>query len=299
MNLKNPSISARVIADSVNPVGNRLTSLVITIPRIVLAEFNTHRALSRNSASSRAIPFDKMVEQVMTNPFVPTAFQKEHTGMQGMYYFDEEMQKLLKEEWLHSRDEAVLHAKSLSGFGVTKQLCNRLLEPFLMHTIIATATEWENFIALRAHEQAEIHIQDAGNKVLDALNRSTPVRLKAGDWHIPFGDNINDELLTEALIALELPPLSDPIRSKAKVQIAIARCARVSYMNFEGKDDYVADIKLFNRLLDAGHMSPFEHVGMAMAASVPSGNFIGFAQYRKALDGENKKDNRLKEIKWQ
>lgn len=70
-------IQAKIIADSINPFGHRITTMVVTMPRIVLAEFNTHRMFSRNSASSRAIPFEKMVKSVEENPFIPIAWQKE------------------------------------------------------------------------------------------------------------------------------------------------------------------------------------------------------------------------------
>lgn len=288
MKTDNPNISARVIADSLNRSGNRLTSLVIKLPRIVLAEFNTHRAISKNSASSRAIPFDKMVEQVRNNPFVPTKFQQDHKGMQGTKYFIGDTDEILRSEWLHASEIAVIHAKSLNQMGVTKQLCNRLLEPFMYHTIIATATEWENFIALRAHDMAEIHIQDAAYKVLDALNNSTPKMLEPGEWHIPFGDHIDGNKLADVYYSQQL---ESPI--EAAIKIATARCARVSYMNFEGKDDYAADIRLHDMLKESGHMSPFEHIAQALPASIQSGNFIGFEQYRKTIEGENKKDERL------
>lgn len=38
-------ISATIVADSINPQGDRLTSLLITFPRILLSEVNTHRIL--------------------------------------------------------------------------------------------------------------------------------------------------------------------------------------------------------------------------------------------------------------
>ena len=288
MKTDNPNITARVIADSLNRSGNRLTSLVITLPRIVLAEFNTHRAISRNSASSRAIPFKKILEQVYKNPFVPTRFQQEHTGMQGTKYYVGDAEGAIQSEWLSARDTAMLQAKALNQMGVTKQLCNRLLEPFLYHTIIATATEWENFIALRAHDMAEIHIQDAAYKVLDALNNSTPKMLEPGEWHIPFGDNMDEDKLADIYYSQQL---ESPI--EAAIKIAVARCARVSYMNFEGKDDYESDIKLHNMLKESGHMSPFEHIAKALPASIQSGNFIGFEQYRKTIEDENKTEERI------
>jgi len=299
MKYNNPNITAEVIADSINTSGNRLTSLVITIPRIVLAEFNTHRAISRNSASSRAIPFKKMVEMVESNPFIPTAFQRDHKGMQGTEYLEGNEVASAKAHWLVARDAAVNQATHLSTDGVTKQLCNRLLEPFMHHKIIATATEWENFIALRAHDQAEIHIQDAAYKVLDALNNSTPKLLQPGEWHIPFGDNISNDRIKE-LFKGNAEDMPFGWVHNQKVKIATARCARVSYNNFEGKDDYAADIKLHDMLKESGHMSPFEHLAFAKDGSFSSGNFNGFTQYRKTIGGENQTDNRIKneQINW-
>lgn len=142
-------IKAEVVADSRNVSGDRITTMVVTFPRIILAEFNTHRMFSRNSASSRAIPFNKMMESVSVNPFVPIAWQRDHKGMQGIEYMNEKESERLVHEWLSARREAVMRASFMSGFGSTKQLCNRLLEPFMWHTVIVTATEWENFFALR------------------------------------------------------------------------------------------------------------------------------------------------------
>ncbi len=79
-------ISATIVADSINSQGDRLTSLLITFPRILLSEVNTHRMLSKNTSSSRAIPFNKMVEAVQNDPFIPIAWQKDHKGMQGTKY---------------------------------------------------------------------------------------------------------------------------------------------------------------------------------------------------------------------
>lgn len=146
-------ISAEVVADSVDVRGDRLTSLLITFPRIILAEINTHRMLSKNTSSSRAIPFKKMVEAVQENPFIPIAWQKEHKGMQGSEYKtgDSEI-KLAELKWLEARDNAVNSAILLTTSDcVTKQLCNRLLEPFMWTTMLITGSKegWENFHSLR------------------------------------------------------------------------------------------------------------------------------------------------------
>lgn len=302
-------ISAKIICDSKNEHGNRLTTFVLTFPRIVLSEFNTHRAISRNSASSRAIPFKKMLELVKTNPFIPLRWMKEHTGMQGSEYFSGIDETTMKSAWLNARDKAVTQAEFMSNWGLTKQLCNRLLEPFMYHTVIATGTEWSNFFALRADEPAEIHIQDLAYKMLDAYNESTPKELKSGEWHIPFGDTFDHDKLIERSFKLlsantgwTKPPTNEEMFQHCQemmIRIATARCARISYNNFEGKDDYDEDFKLYSRLKQGGHMSPFEHCAQALSYSdkheveVLTGNFQGFIQHRKMIVGENKIDPRI------
>ena len=144
-------ISATIIKDSLGLKGDRITTFKLVFPRYILAELNTHRLFSKNSASSRAIPFKKMVKSVIETPFIPMAWQKEHKGMQGSeYIIDRNLVSHIKKDWLDARDYAVEQAKRLNELGeVTKQLCNRLLEPFLYHTVLLTATEYDNFMKLR------------------------------------------------------------------------------------------------------------------------------------------------------
>lgn len=145
------TIKAEIVADSLSPQGDRLTSLLVTFPRIILAEVNTHRMLSKNTSSSRAIPFKKMVEAVQNDPFIPIAWQKHHKGMQGTEYITGNISQL-NEDWLKARDNALFMAKDLhDGSGVTKQLCNRLLEPFMWTTMLITGSKegWDNFFELR------------------------------------------------------------------------------------------------------------------------------------------------------
>lgn len=153
-------IKSEIVADSINTQGDRLISVLCTFPRIILAEVNTHRMLSKNTSSSRAIPFKKMLEAVENNPFIPIAWQKEHKGMQGSEYItDENTIKARRIQWLKARDNAIKSATELNftntGFteseGVTKQLCNRLLEPFMWTTMLITGSRegWDNFFHLR------------------------------------------------------------------------------------------------------------------------------------------------------
>ncbi len=165
-------ISATIVGHGVNiETGMNIYTFELVFPRFILSEMNTHRAFSRNSASSRAIPFKKMVEVVDKNPFIPVAWQKEHKGMQGTeYHTDENLIRFYESEWIKAKDCAVAVAQTLSekyvpefddewypcydeerGAGVTKQLCNRLLEPFMWHKVIVTTTQpgLDNFIQQR------------------------------------------------------------------------------------------------------------------------------------------------------
>lgn len=281
-------IDANVICDSINDYGCRLTTFVVKFPRIILPELNTHRAFSRNSSSSRAIPFDRMVEAVKNDPFVPIKFQKPHKGMQGSEYYDGEDHKSCVSDWLKAMDSAVNSARNFT-LPITKQLRNRLLEPFMYQTAIISATDYENFFRLRAHEDAEIHIQDLAYKMLEAYNKSTPKQLYEGEWHIPFGDKV-DNRIDNLSKTLNIP------KEELVKRVAIARCARVSYINFDGKDDYENDLALFDRLVGSvpKHLSPTEHVAAAISSRKYYGNFKGFLQYRKTIEQENLKDERVR-----
>lgn len=325
-------IKAEIIADSINPVGDRLTTFIVTFPRIILAEVNTHRAFSRNSASSRAIPFKKMVKMVEENPFIPIAWQKVHKGMQGTEYLSGKVEQEARDHWLQARDKAVICAKGMSSVGVTKQLCNRILEPFIYHTaIITTSAEGlENFFKQRCPEyigpytdtyrsrkdfikgtdvseyqknsidwfnlnngQGEIHIMRLAEVMWDVYKENAPKNLQSGEWHIPFGDKF-DKSKIENLFPFDKKPVSEKEIQKTKVKISVARCARISYLNFEGKDDYEADIKLHDRLLveEPVHASPGEHCAEVddIGGSYPfKGNLgRGWIQYRKILEFNKK-----------
>lgn len=145
-------IKSEIVAHSLSPQGDELISVLCTFPRIILAEVNTHRMLSKNTSSSRAIPFKKMLEAIDVNPFVPIAWQKEHSGMQGTeYHTDEYIVKELESMWVDAKDSAVHMAETIGNEDVTKQICNRLLEPFMWTTMLITGSRegWDNFFHLR------------------------------------------------------------------------------------------------------------------------------------------------------
>ena len=264
--------SAKILKDSISPLGHRLTTFEVTFPRIVLAEFNTHRMFSRNSASSRAIPVEKMLSRVKDDPFVPQYWGKNQKGMQANAEVSDEDQMVAQTIWLCARDNAVQTALSLSRVGIHKQITNRLLEPFMWHTVIVTATEYQNFFALRCHPDAQPEIRRIAEMMRELYEGSTPTQLGVGEWHLPLiGDDETD------LFALGV---------EAVKQISAGRCARVSYLTHDGKRDPQADVELCERLRVSGHMSPLEHVACALDTNDVIGNFKGWKQYRKEFVGE-------------
>jgi len=143
-------ITAKIIADSITQRGHRISTFELVFPRHILAELNTHRVFSKNSASSRAIPAKKMIESVNTNPFMPIAWQKEHSGMQGVeYHTDPDRIRILEAQWKVAMESAIANAETLLALQVTKQITNRLLEPFMYHKVLLTTTELDNFFNLR------------------------------------------------------------------------------------------------------------------------------------------------------
>jgi thymidylate synthase ThyX len=297
-------IKTEILLDSINTSGNRLTTYVLEFPRWILAELNTHRMFSRNTASSRAIPTEKMISMTLENPAMPVFWGKNQAGMQSHVELVGEELQHAKDAWFRARDRAVESAKDLLECGMHKQYVNRTIENFLHVRTILTASEYGNFFSLRAHKDAQPEFQALAFMMLEKYNASTPKELATGQWHVPFGDKFdNDKIFdTDAWkeetdgMALEMSGDMSSYLINYKIKIATARCARVSYLNFEGKDDYNNDIKLHDQLAASGHWSPFEHCAMANWNSGNSGNFKGWTQYRKGFPIENRSDDRVKNV---
>lgn len=179
--------------------------------------------------------------------------------------------------------------------------------------------KWQSF----NKGQAEIHIMALAEAMWDAMNESTPKKLKAGEWHIPFGESISEidilDIMNDNGKFDNDLDYQDKLILNTKIKIATARCARVSYtvVGEENKEaNYIKDIELHNTLVNSGHWSPFEHCAKAMSNeeyksfikgelivthSEPDyedltefsnssigwcNNFKGFIQYRKIIENE-------------
>jgi thymidylate synthase ThyX len=259
---------AKVILDSVSEAGHRLTTMQVTLPRIVLAELNTHRMFSRNSASSRAIPVKVMLEKVKNDPFFPLFWGKNQKGMQASVELSESEKAEANMAWLGLRDQAIKTVEylALGALDVHKQIANRLLEPWLWHTVVISATEWANFFGLRRHKAAQPEINKPANWVWDVMEKSTPSNASDGYWHLPYvyGTSGQPRFPEDIDDALEIEKKGgDPWMSTLK-KVSAGRCARVSYLTQEGQRAIPEDIRLYSNLETAGHMSPLEHPARPM-----------------------------------
>ncbi|MBV8371628.1 MAG: FAD-dependent thymidylate synthase [Candidatus Eremiobacteraeota bacterium] len=259
--------SARVLLDSISPAGVRLTTLEVTFPRFVLAEFNTHRVLSKNSASSRAIPTSKLLERIANDPVLPLEWGRNQAGMTAADVLTPEEEKEATRVWLSARDAALTHARALLALNVHKQELNRILEPFLWHTVIVTGTEWDNFFSLRTASTAQPEIRAAALRMRDAMTASRPGTIAYGAWHLP--------LLHDDERALDVD---------SRKKIAAARCARVSYLTHDGNREIAKDLDLHDRLKHDRHLSPFEHVATPAPDTEFHANFRGWLQMRREIE---------------
>jgi thymidylate synthase ThyX len=245
----------------------------LTYPRFIHSEVMTHRMFSRNAASSRAIPVEKMIEQVEKNPVIPIHWGKAQKGMQAYEVLSEADAYMCEDSWMNARRDSIYWVKMMLIMGLHKQIANRLLEPWMWITVICTGNEgaWNNFFALRCHHEAEPHIQKIAGMAREVRSQSIPQKLSTGQWHHPLIGFEGDELLSD----------------EDKVKVSVGRCARVSYLTHDGIRDVQADIDLHDRLLASKHFSPFEHVARSGKHTGDGGNLgYGWIQYRKTLRGE-------------
>lgn len=250
-------ITARVVTDSISN-NTRLVTLNLRYPRFIHSELMTHRMFSRNASSGRATPFHKMKYGA-----APIHWGKNFSGMQAKEEINEpvtvhnsiclEDPYVDKEQaWKFAERCAVAWAKAFSKAGYHKQIVNRLTEPFQFINVLVTSTEWDNFFNLREHDDAQPEIRELATVMKTAMAASSPKLLDEGEWHLPF--ITKDDYHNFAGVS-----------AKSYAKISAARCARVSYNNHDNSDPIIKnDIELADRLLKAGHMSPFEHQATPM-----------------------------------
>jgi hypothetical protein len=273
--------SAKVVLDSWNGQ-TRLTTMEVTFWRPMLPEFNTHRAFSRNSASSRAIPLAKQIQRIRDNPAGPVFWGRNQPGMsaheQVDFLYRDEFGETVKDRWNYAREDALHHAEQLADHNLHKALATRIIEPFMWHTVIVSFTDSDNFFELRRPPSgimdpsfpAQPEMQVVAIEMYNAMKNSDPVFLKEGEWHTPYIQPDEDLSLAERL------------------RVSAGRCARVSYLTHDGIRDIKKDLELADKLVSSKHMSPLEHQARSMADNKSYANFRGWLQFRGFIEREAK-----------
>lgn len=286
-------VEAEVLLDSISPQGDRLTTVELTLHRAGLPELNTHRGLSKNSASSRAIPITKTLKKVAEDPALPLVWGSEKKGMQsgppltgydlveaeGLFeriqeYTVREIRAYVERHPLTREDDTRLH----------KSWLNRPLEWFSWHTVILSGTDamWKNFFRLRSTyftDKAWAEIAIPANFIFDAMQNSTPNEVNYGEWHTPLIRPEDD--------------FSEYARpDEARKFVSVGRTARVSYLTHAGVRDIKEDLRLAGDLCvtppDPIHASPFEHVATPCwpRDGRHPGNFNGWRQLRHWVESD-------------
>jgi len=304
--MKHKLISAKVIADSVCPKGVRMTTMEIEYPRFILAELNTHRMLSKNSASSRAIPVKAMHEFIRANPATPVSWGKNQPGMKANEEVGSSVATEALQVWNRAKEDALHWADALAHkLAIHKQIANRITEPWMTMKTVISGTEWTNFFHLRNHADAQPEIKALAEAMTVAYTTHLPVALKPGEWHLPyittatyvptgelqyFDENFNRLSLEDAKI------------------ISASCCAQVSYR--KNDPTFEKAFRIWEQLIenDPVHASPIEHQATPMDidsmcrfepdtwqpgvshvsanSDLWSGNLRGWIQHRKLIQNE-------------
>lgn len=333
-------IEAKTICDSIGRHSPRLVTMLTRYPKFVHQETLRHRTIyvedqlrgdfdfSFSVSSSRAIPFARMLEEVRSDKLraAPVKWGAAQRGMSpGDELSDEPWEKVIEGvhcSRLSSRDRAKLiwadaarnaasYAWCLDQLGVHKSIVNRLIEPFIHVNALMTATEpgWLNFFGLRLDDAADPTLRALAEACWCEWCESKPTLLEPGQWHLPFVDASDWETLNVGKPIPESGPgfvFDHPV-----IKISVARCAHLSYVDFETGAPMTIEkcLALYDKLVGSTpiHASPAEHQAtpddeLLRATSKiykDEGKIIGWQhikqagnlgpgwrQYRKMLPGE-------------
>jgi hypothetical protein len=263
-------INAKIICDSIAKNGKRLTTFELEYPRFIHSEFMTHRMLSKNSASSRAIPLKTMLGLVWNTPASPIHWGKNQSGMQAAEQLFGARLFLAKSLWNISGKVACIFAWLVGKAGIHKQISNRIIEPWSHIKVVASATDWDNFFNLRNHKDAQPEIHELARQMWDLYKNGKPKLLNEGEWHLPY---VETDFAGKFGGGLE----------EAK-KLSSSLCAQLSYRRFD--ESIGKALKIYDRLVKSEpiHASPFEHQATPHEnENYVSGNFRGWKQYRQEI----------------
>lgn len=253
-----------------------MVSMEIEIPRIILAELNTHKILVRNAQSSRAVPLKTSIEKIdKEDIFVPLYWGKNKAGMSAIESLSENDTELCKDEWYYLAGKAAESALVFDELKLHKQIAGRVLEPFQMIKLVLSGTNWDNFFNLRIHPSAEPHFRDLAIKIYHSIKEAPIVDLSEDQWHLPYISYKKGKYFDSNGTELSLEEAQ---------KVSLSCVAQTSYRKHDESLEKAEDIigKLFNG--DVVHASPAEHIAKPML------NPNGFIPFEGCLPLENPRE---------
>lgn len=286
--------------------GKRIYTLLCEYPRFIHAQLLTHGVFSKNSSSSRAVPYKKAIEQVVTDP-AKVIWTENKPGMQGPVITNSEKLDDLNQivtMGLSFTAKMVEALADSSEYNVHKQNACRYLEPYQNIKVLITSTEWENWDWLRDDEEAQGEIADLARTMSKVRNQMEMLIISEDEWHVPFVDRQRDPTTGELCYMLD----GKQITQEDAVLTSMSCSAQTSYRVLDTSPDKTTNIvsKLFSGR--KVHASPAEHqatpIGLEHSSYLPgtwpkgvthvnrhgllsSGNFYGFIQNRQLLSNHD------------
>jgi hypothetical protein len=279
---------ATMILKSISPDSIALRTLQLRYPRIIHAEFMTHREFSRNARSSRAVPATVMLSEVQSAPFTPDYWSQNQPGMQAaneeynapifLPFHPGTMRPSMENElfahtreqaWLLARDFSLTIAKAFAGAGYHKQIFNRVVEPYSYIDTLFSTTSLANFNHLRRDKAAEPHMRDLAEAIYIADNESPAQYTEYSEWHLPFMApvdyenivRITDDYYDQMAQARDNSGINVSTGHYIAIACSVDRCKRISYKPFTTAKEIDEEVKGHDALIRANpvHATPTEH----------------------------------------
>jgi hypothetical protein len=247
-----PETTATVAAVTHPPSkgSDKVITMELCFPRIILSQFNKHGSIRSNTSSSRAIPVVRATEIIDDAPYIPPVLYKNRKGMSGKEKLEgegfDQAQAIIREIYEFTKKKVL----ELEVLKVHKQHANRYLEPFSMVKVIATGSSvgWRHLLDMRSDiEQVQPEFVVLANAIKAALlpYANGKKHARTSKFHVPWFDG---------------PEGTEP--TMHDVLYACGRAARTSYMREDVSTDFMEKLQ---GLWDDKHLTPFEHVLYAAA----------------------------------
>ena len=254
----------RVVAHSRGYLAHHLDlfTFYLVYPRFIHSEMMTHKDFSRSAASSRAIPVAKMLSQVWNNPAMPIHWGVNQKGMQASDCFTGFTRNFLRNLWQLCGRTVCVFVWVAMKVGLHKQVANRMLEPWQLMHVTLTTCKLANFYNLRIHKDAQPEIRWLATMMKRLTDCSKAVILQAGEWHLPWIEQVDRDLAYAYLVKTQSSPVvMSQLHSELLKKMSAARCARSSYANFDGDRSVEKDLDTYAKLVESKpvHASPCEH----------------------------------------